>query len=198
MSEQLSTQEFRQTSVKKIAVASVASLGIAVFVFVGAVLPAEYGVDPLGTGDALGLLALSQVAAISAETSEYKRDFAELKLRPSEWAEYTYRLEEGATMLYSWTASGVVAYNFHSAPDGAPPGYAESFDAQESDSAHGTYSAPFTGVHGWYWENLGQEEVTILLSTTGFYRDAHEARDRVDGYHSLMDIHGESLQDGSK
>ena len=58
MSDQLSTQEFRETSVKKIAVASVASLGVAVLVFVGAVLPAEYGVDPLGTGDAFGLLCL--------------------------------------------------------------------------------------------------------------------------------------------
>ena len=193
MSDRLSTQEFRETSVKKIAVASVASLGVAVLVFVGAVLPAEYGVDPLGTGDAFGLLALSQVAAISAEDGEYKRDFAELKLRPSEWAEYTYRLEEGATMLYSWTASGVVAYNFHSAPDGAPPGYAESFDAQESDSAHGTYSAPFTGVHGWYWENHGTDYVTITLSTAGFYSDAHEARDRVDGFHRLTDLRGNKI-----
>ena len=93
-------------------------------------------------------------------------------------------------MVYSWTASGPLEYNFHSAPDGAPPGYAESFDAQENDVAHGSYIAPFTGVHGWYWENAGADEVTITLHTAGFYRDAHVARDRADGYRTLSDPRG--------
>ena len=56
-------------------------------------------------------------------------------------------------MLFSWQATGALDYNLHSAPDGAPPGYAESFDAQVNDRAHGSYTAPFTGIHGWYWEN---------------------------------------------
>jgi len=86
-----------------------------------------------------------------------------------------------------------VSYNFHGAPDGAPPGYAESFDAQESAQANGTYTAPFSGIHGWYWENTGTEEVTITLTTAGFYSTAHEARDRVSGYHELTDIRGNAL-----
>ena len=191
------TPQTQPTSVKRIAAAAVGALVVGALVFVGAVLPAEYGVDPLGTGELLGFLALAQVAAISAETAEYHLDSAELVVRPSEWVEYTYRIEEGASMLYSWQATGPVTYNFHSAPDGAPPGYAESFDARESDVAHGRYTAPFTGVHGWYWENLGASEVTITLSTAGFYADAHEARDRVDGYHSLTDLRGNPVRDGS-
>ena len=31
-------------------------------------------------------------------------------------------------MVYSWTATGPVIYDFHSEPEGAPAGYAESFD----------------------------------------------------------------------
>ena len=112
---------------------------------------------------------------------------------PGEWVEYTYRIQEGGTMVYSWTATGPLEYNFHSAPDGAPPGYAESFDAQENDLAHGSYVAPFTGVHGWYWENAGAEEVTITLDTAGFYRDAHVARDRADG---VPDAAGSARQPG--
>ncbi len=189
------TPRTQPASVGRIAAAAVGAFLVAALVFVGAVLPAEYGTDPLGTGELLGLLALAQVAAISAETGEYRLDAAELVVRPSEWVEYTYRIEQGASMLYSWEATGPVSYNFHSAPDGAPPGYAESFDAQESDAAHGSYNAPFTGVHGWYWENLGASEVTITLSTAGFYADAHEARDRVDGYHSLTDLRGNPVPD---
>ncbi len=184
-------------SARRIGFAALAALLAALAVFGGAVLPAEYGVDPLGTGELFGLLALAQVAAISAEEDEHRLDAVELTLRPGEWVEYTYRIREGSAMLYSWRATGPLAYNFHSAPDGAPAGYAESFDAQENDAANGSYTAPFTGVHGWYWENLGSEDVKITLSSAGFYRDAHVARDRADGYRTLLDARGNPLPDGS-
>lgn len=190
MADPASSPAAPPVSLRRLGVAALAALLTAVLVFVGAVLPAERGVDPLGTGELFGLLALAQVAAITAEEDEYRIDSYELGLRPGEWVEYTYRIREGGTMIYSWTATGPLAYNFHSAPDGAPPGYAESFDAQENDAAHGSYVAPFTGVHGWYWENPGAEDVTITLDTAGFYRDAHVARDRADGYRTLRDPRG--------
>ena len=181
-------------SPRKIAWASAAAFVVAVLVVVGAVLPAEYGLDPIGTGGAFGLVALSRVQPIASEDAEYMTDMVELELAPTEWVESTYELEEGSSMLFSWKASGVVSYNFHSAPDGSPPGYAESFDAQESDRAHGAYTAPFTGVHGWYWENQGADYVTIQLTTAGFYTRAHEARARVGGFRSLRNARGELLE----
>ena len=197
MADPSPTSGAQPISVRRIGIAALAALLTALAVFAGAVLPAEYGVDPLGTGELLGLLALAQVAAVAAEEVEYRTDAVELTLRPEEWVEYTYRIGEGSSMLYSWRATGPLAYNLHSAPDGAPAGYAESFDAQENDAAHGSYTAPFTGVHGWYWENPGAESVTITFSSAGFYRDAHVARDRADGYRTLMDVRGNPLPDGS-
>src|SRR5215510_12081562 len=47
-------------SARKLALASLVALLAAVALLLIAVLPAEYGIDPLGTGKALGLLALSQ------------------------------------------------------------------------------------------------------------------------------------------
>ena len=47
-------------SVRKLAIATGGALLVAVLVVVGAVMPAEYGIDPIGTGRVLGLLALSQ------------------------------------------------------------------------------------------------------------------------------------------
>ena len=126
---------------KRIAVASGVALVVAMVVLVGGILPAEYGIDPLGIGRALGLLTLAQVRPIETEESVYRQDAATLEVSPGEWVEYTYRFEEGGTMVFSWDATGDVSYNFHSAPDGAPPGYAESFDARES--SEGT-----RGVHG--------------------------------------------------
>jgi len=93
-------------------------------------------------------------------------------------------------MVFTWDATGPVTYNFHASPDGAPPGYAESFDAQEKTQGHGTYTAPFSGIHGWYWENVGTEEITITLTTSGFYTSAEIGRFRAAGYKDLTDIRG--------
>ena len=180
-------------SAKTLALATGCALLVAALVVVGAVLPAEYGLDPLGTGRVLGLLALSQVQPITMEDDEYRTDVVDLELAPTEWVESSYRFEEGAGMVYSWKASGDVSYNFHSAPDGGPVGYAESYDAQVSDRADGAYTAPFTGTHGWYWENLGTEYITIRLTTAGFYTSAHEGRARASGERRLRDARGQPI-----
>jgi hypothetical protein len=85
--------------------------------------------------------------------------------------EYKYRLEEGRTMVYSWQSSGPVRTEMHSEADGQPDGSAEFFDVVPSGSAgHGTFTAPFPGIHGWYWENLSdQETVRVTLRSAGFY-----------------------------
>lgn len=187
------TQTNDTPSARSIGWATVAALLLAVLIVVGVVLPAEYGIDPIGTGGAFGLLGLSRVQPIGAEDAQYKTDVLELELAPTEWAESTYRLDEGSAMLFSWESTGPVSFNFHSAPDGAPPGYAESFDAQETAQANGAYTAPFTGIHGWYWENLGSDYVTIRLTTAGFYSEAHQARDRVSGFRPLRNATGELI-----
>lgn len=188
-------QTVETASPRKVAIATLAALLVAALLLFTVVLPAEYGIDMLGVGAALGLLGLAQEQPVALQDDEYRLDEAVLRVGPGGWLEYTYRMEVGATMLFSWQATGPLEYNFHSAPDGAPPGYAESFDAQENDRAHGTYTAPFTGVHGWYWENMTDTEVTISFWTAGFYSEAHEARDRADGYHALTDLRGNEIRD---
>ncbi len=90
-------------------------------------------------------------------------------------------------MVFSWEASGPVIYDFHSEPDGAPQGYAQSFDKAETAEAHGTYTAPLSGIHGWFWENAGSSDVTIKLTTAGFYSAATEFRDNDIVSRKLMD-----------
>jgi len=178
---------------RKILTATAGAWLTAAALLFGAILPAEYGLDPLGTGRLLGLLALGQAQPIATEDGEYRVDQTELSLYPAEWVEYFYRLDEGGNMLFTWTATGPVTYNFHASPDGAPAGYAESFDAQDLQEGHGTYTAPFSGIHGWYWENTGTEEITISLTTAGFYTAAQEGRARAAGRKPLTDIRGNRL-----
>ena len=177
---------------RKILAATGAALLAAALILVTAVLPAEYGIDPLGAGRLLGLSALSEGAtgAIAPQPAEYKVDAAEFVIGGYEFLEYKYRLEQGGTMVFSWEATRPVIYDFHSEPDGAPEGYAESFDKGQSAQTHGTYTAPFSGIHGWFWENPGSGEVTIWLTTAGFYSAALELSDNDRRTRELGDRRG--------
>lgn len=176
-----------------IAVAVGAALLAAGVALVMGVLPAEFGVDPTGLGARTGLLALSDVkrqvaaldaskgtspvASVTAAERPFHQETVSFTLEPRGFIEYKYRLERGQSLLYSWSATGGVASEFHAEPDGAPKGYAETYEKRPASArAAGTLVAPFTGIHGWYWENTEAVAVTVTLSTAGFYSLAHEFR----------------------
>jgi hypothetical protein len=181
---------------QRIAVAAGAALLGAGLIFVMFVLPAEYGVDPLGTGARLGLLplgitgqqvqALTQASAsggagqatiLVAQQAPFKSETVDFKVGPHEGMEYKYRLDKGEALLYSWKATAPVNYELHAEPDGAPRGYAQSYEKVDAkDGASGTLTAPFPGIHGWYWENTTNQEVTVTLTTAGFYNLSHDFR----------------------
>jgi hypothetical protein len=180
---------------ERIALAAGAALLAAGLLLVVAVLPAEYGVDPLGVGKALGLTAMSDVQkgldafqatrtgtaggapTIAPQDRAYQHESVTFKLAPRDSVEYKYRLDKGEALLYAWTATGPVNYELHAEPDGAPRGYAESYEKRDAkNAASGTLTAPFSGIHGWYWENPSDTEVTVTLSAAGFYNMSHEFR----------------------
>jgi hypothetical protein len=181
---------------QRLGVATGAALLVAGIILVTIVLPAEFAVDPLGTGAKLGLLDLGatgkQVAAlesaksagtgqgaiVAAQEKPFNHEDVTFNLAPHEGFEYKYRLDKGEALLYSWKADAPVNYELHAEPDGAPKGYAQSYEKKSAMSAaSGTLTAPFAGIHGWYWENTTDKPITLTLSSAGFYNIAHEFRD---------------------
>ena len=178
----------------RLAVAVGAALLAAGLILVMFVLPAEYAVDPLGVGAKTGLLDLGvtgqQVQALNASASNgagqaaiivrQERPFAQetvdFKVAPHEGMEYKYRLDKGEALLFSWKATLPVNYEAHAEPDGAPRGYAQSYEKGQGQSESGTLTAPFSGIHGWFWENTSDQEVTVTVTTAGFYNLSHEFR----------------------
>jgi len=170
----------------KLAWATLAALLVAGVVLVATVLPAEYDIDPLGIGEALGLRILSnpeggaipvRTDALLALRSSYRTDLITFDLEPGEFVEYKYRLEAGRVMVYSWTATGWVRSEMHSESDTAPEGTAEFFEvAEETLHRHGSYVAPFPGIHGWYWLNETDRPVTVTLHAAGFFTTSTEFR----------------------
>lgn len=119
--------------------------------------------------------------AFVAQQGLFKVDSMEFRLAPKEGMEYKYRLAKGAGLLFSWTATAAVHYELHSEPEAGPKGYAETFDKQDSrDGAHGNYVAPFTGIHGWYWENRTDREVVVRILSAGHYTESLEFRRKQD------------------
>jgi hypothetical protein len=190
-SEREQTTEARQ----RLAVAAGAALLVAGLVLVMFVLPAEFGVDPFGTGARVGLLelgvtgqrveALTEAAAGGAgqativvpQERVFQQETVEFMVAPGEGMEYKYRLDQGEALLYSWKASGPVNFEFHAEPDGAPRGYAQTYEmGQGRSEASGTLTAPFSGIHGWFWENRGGQPVTVTLTSAGYYNVSHEFR----------------------
>jgi hypothetical protein len=199
----------------KILAATVVALIVACAILVVVVLPAEYGIDPLGTGKALGLTDLAKASeqparqaeaadnapsagsttivpvlvpspsgeapkvtgAFIAQPAGYQMDSREITLAAGEGMEIKYNMKKGAGLVYSWTASAPLSFEFHGEPDVKPAGsegtdYFESYELQDKtgkDQSHGTFVAPSTGIHGWFWENKTQGNVTLKLVSSGFY-----------------------------
>ena len=195
MIEQQDLEQVQAPSKKAIAKATGIALAVALVILFTAVLPAEYGIDPLKTGKLLHLTDLAKateskeeskpvgarpVAApagiYTAQSGIFKTDSEDLSLMAGEGVEIKYHMQKGAGMLYSWKATAPVAFEFHGEPDNKPnKDYFESYELNDqagSDHSAGSFTAPSTGIHGWFWENKGKKEVQIHLVTAGFYDSA--------------------------
>lgn len=98
---------------------------------------------------------------------QMRTDRFELKLLPYESVELKYDLAGGAAMIFSWKASAPVHLDMHSHPFDGGEELTESFVIDEMPSQTAVYVAPFSGIHGWYWQNRTLDEVTLTLDTVG-------------------------------
>lgn len=166
--------------------ATVIALAIALLLLFAAVLPAEYGIDPLRTGAALHLTGIAQSSDSNAgaratpvrtgiytpQPGLFKVDSEDMGLHPGEGVEIKYHMQKGAAMVFAWKATGKLQFEFHGEPDQKPdPNYFESYvlDKNGQDHFYGSFTAPSTGLHGWFWQNKTAEDVRFHVSASGFF-----------------------------
>jgi hypothetical protein len=56
--------------------------------------------------------------------------------------------------------------NFMANPTRNPKDYYDSYELDNTvgrDQSNGWFTAPSTGIHGWFWENKGDKEVELHL-----------------------------------
>ena len=218
MSARQNTVQGEVPSLRKLLTATAIAALAAAAILVAFVLPAEYGIDPLHTGRALGLTdlanatpqriaepprtseraaaeprrtSISPVLVPAASTSDaptvkdvfipesqkFQFDSREYTLSAGEGMEIKYNMRKGAGLVYSWAASAPLAFEMHGEPDVKPEGkggtdYFESYELDDKTGkkeSHGTFLAPSTGIHGWFWENKSDKPVTLKLLSAGYF-----------------------------
>ena len=181
--QSMATEEnlIKTPSNKNIIFAIVSALAIGVIVLFAAILPAEFGIDPLGIGNLTGLTELSRSESPFEEQLEYHRsDYVEFELGPFQSVEYKYTMDLDAPLVFTWIANDEVYYDMHAEPAGLGEEFAESFEQGNDVSRTGSFHAPFAGIHGWFWENRGSRTINVKLYAAGFFLDSTVFRDGGD------------------
>lgn len=151
------------------------------------VLPAETGWDPTGVGAATGLVKIAEpdneelergMARMETEDvlllSDTRpaaepgvTDVWEYELAPYESVEFKYTAPEDARIAFRWRSSAPLNYDMHSHPFEGGVELTESFGVSDAAEMQGIYIAPFTGIHGWYWQNRSTDNVIVRLEASG-------------------------------
>ena len=153
------------------------------------VLPAEYGIDPTGSGRFLGLTDIQRPREVVVETRllapaevartspvPFRSDVVRIRVGPmrENWngLEYKITMAAGDSLVYSWSAPGDVYYEFH----GHTPENTESTEVTvmnyvqgSARESNGALTAPMDGIHGWYFQNTSFEAVEVELHLAGYY-----------------------------
>jgi len=101
----------------------------------------------------------------------FRNDEMSLTLQSGEGAEIKAAMKQGERFVFTWTSTGGgVDVDMHSEFVGARAGESISYWKDElQTSGHGAFEAPAAGNHGWFWQNLTDDPVTITVKVSGFY-----------------------------
>ena len=168
--------------------ATLGAVAVAAALLFTVVLPAEYGIDPVGIGPVLGIYRAPEPAAepLPASAGEagggagtgslftsptpYRSDEMSITLAAGEGAEIKAQMAAGQRLVYSWTATGNgVDVDMHGEAIDKAGGDRSYQTGEFQTSGHGAFEAPMAGNHGWFWQNLNDDPVTVTVKTAGFY-----------------------------
>jgi hypothetical protein len=104
--------------------------------------------------------------------AKFVADHWQYELLPYDSIEMKYRLTQGRPMIFSWHAPVPLHYDMHSVPDAGGNPATESFAISDAPAQTAVYVAPFTGIHGWFWQNQTLNPVTVTIDAVGAFDGA--------------------------
>src|SRR5229473_7875863 len=180
------------SSGKMLAITGGAFVAGSLIVF-GAILPAEFNWDPLGLGRTTGLSRLWAPREVPFDTTTgsvplareypmgFRTDVIEIPLRAGgdstrgDELEYKVQMKKDATFIYEWNVSEIPKpdefyFDFHGHTLAAGKAMTvATYKQATGTSANGALTAPFGGVHGWFFQNQSANPVVVRVKISGFY-----------------------------
>jgi hypothetical protein len=170
---------------------------VASAITVFAVLPAEFHSDPTGVGAATGLMSLSAApeatsapvaagqgaaapapvaAAARDDPKPFRTDTIDIPMGAAEQdgseLEYKVHMTAGQALVYSWSVAAPkdeFYVDFHSEQRPSAKQNVVSHKVGLMIASNGSLTAPFEGIHGWYFQNQSVKPVVVHLKISGFY-----------------------------
>jgi hypothetical protein len=104
------------------------------------------------------------------QAATVRTDTTTLRVAAGSGVEFKLHVNETQAFSYAWTSGNQTFYfDFHGDRDGDTSGAFTRHKSGNAASDRGELVAPFSGNHGWYWQNDGRTETTIELTTRGVY-----------------------------
>ena len=155
------------------------------------IFPAEYGTDPTGVGNLLGLKEMGDIKMslldeaqnepadeinVPSSNIDYKdktvvnNDVVEHTLEPGQAIEIKLEMKRESLVQYEWkTSKGGLNYNLHGDGYKGTDNFMSYKKGRMVSSDNGDLKAAFDGYHGWFWRNREDYPVTVRLETSGEY-----------------------------
>jgi len=169
------------------------ALFVAGVLLVCIVIPAEYGTDPTGIGELLGLKKMGEIKvnlerealnenqklheriSTNKEIRDFKKsktnkDLTEFAIAPDDAIEIKLEMQKGTSVKYKWTTKGGgLNYNLHGDGYKGSQKFTTYKKGRMTTTDNGEFKAEFDGYHGWFWRNRTSEVVVVILETDGNY-----------------------------
>ena len=111
----------------------------------------------------------SAAPLVATEQNNWKEEI-KVPIRAKGEIEYKFRMKKGAKLQYAWESDGpTLFFDFHGEPKGDTTGYFKSYKESTNTKSSGFLTAPFEGIHGWYWKNSSNKPVVVTLKVKGDY-----------------------------
>jgi hypothetical protein len=122
-----------------------------------------------------GNTVAAEPGAQKAYATVYASEETVISLKSLEEVEFKALMGQEDTLLYSWESDEPVYVDTHGEPLDYPDSPAVRYEERDGvSSGHGRITAPFAGLHGWYWLNTNETPITITLRTSGYYQHLDE------------------------
>jgi len=110
------------------------------------------------------------------DSPEFNTDVIEIPLFALSDLEYKLDMKQGAGVSYQWEANGLpepelllTEFHGHTIRTSDAPGDLMFYKIGRNSSSEGYMVAPFDGIHGWYFSNESNVDISIVLTVSGFY-----------------------------